>query len=311
MKISLFCSLLCILWILSSCSFYQKDPVILQIHSKKWTGKQFAKLLAKKIRLSNIQNTQNQEVIENLKERLIGDLVMEYLIKHWAKVYSISISEKELQKSLQKIKNSYPSDEVFNLYLQRKKINKTEWVKTVKNNLLNKKVMQQISSTAKKPTIQEIQEYYKNNPNLFRKNERILIHHIFHKQKDFVLKIRKRLKQGETIKEITQKFINNPQITKAIWIEKGTLELFDKAFHLKIKEISPVWSSAHAYHIIQVLDKKPAQTLSFDKAKAQISQKLLVQRQKSLFAKWMDTQVKKLHILKNEEALKKIKVKPL
>ena len=311
MKISLFCSLLCILWILSSCSFYQKDPVILQIHSKKWTGKQFAKLLAKKIRLSNIQNTQNQEVIENLKERLIGDLVMEYLIKHWAKVYSISISEEELQKSLQKIKNSYPSDEVFNLYLLRKKINKTEWVKTVKNNLLNKKVMQQISSTAKKPTIQEIQEYYKNNPNLFRKNERILIHHIFHKQKDFVLKIRKRLKQGETIKEITQKFINNPQITKAIWIEKGTLELFDKAFHLKIKEISPVWSSAHAYHIIQVLEKKPAQTLSFDKAKAQISQKLLVQRQKSLFAKWMDTQVKKLHILKNEEALKKIKVKPL
>ena len=298
MKTSLFCFLLYILWLLSSCSFYQKDPVILQIHSKKWTGKQFAKLLAKKIRLSNIQNTQNQEVIENLKQRLIGDLVMEYLIKHQAKMYSISISDEELQKSLQKIKNSYPSDEVFNLYLQRKKIDKTEWIKNVKNNLLNRKVMQQISSTAKKPTIQEIQEYYKNNPNLFRKNERILIHHIFHKQKDFLLKIRKRLKQGETIKEVAQKFVNNPQITKAIWIEKGTLELFDKAFPLKIKEISPVWSSTHAYHIIQVLDKKPAQTLSFDKAKAQISQKLLVQRQKSLFTKWMDTQVKKLHILK-------------
>lgn len=311
MKTSLFCSLLYILWLLSSCSFYQKDPVILQIHSKKWTGKQFAKLLAKKIRLSNIQNTQNQKVIENLKERLIGDLVMEYLIKHQAKMYSISISEEELQKSLQKIKNSYPSNEVFNLYLQRKKIDKTEWIKTVKNNLLNRKVIQQISSTAKKPTTQEIQEYYKNNPNLFRKNERILIHHIFHKQKDFVLKIRKRLKKGETIKEIAQKFINNPQISKAIWVEKGTLELFDKAFPLKIKEISPVWSSAHAYHIIQVLDKKPAQTLSFDKAKAQISQKLLIQRQKSLFTKWMDTQVKKLHILKNEEALKKIKVKLL
>jgi len=59
------------------------------------------------------------------------------------------------------------------------------------------------------------------------------------------------------------------------------------------------------------LDKKPPQQLEFDTVKEQISQKLTTQRQKALFIKWTDKQIKKTTILKNEEAIKKIKVKLL
>ena len=309
MKVTLFYLLLQFLWLLNSCFFFQKDPIVLQINDQTWTSKQFAKRLAQKIRSANIQNAQNQEIIENLKEHLIGDLAMEYLIYQWAKTYSISISEKELQQNLRK--NTHLNNEVFNLYLQRKKINKREWENNVRKNLLSKKVMQQIGSKAQQPSLEEIKEYYTSNINLFKKKQRILIYHIFHEKKDFILKVKERLKQGETMEQAVYKFTDHPQMSQARWVEKGSLEVFDKAFQLKKNQISPIWSSAYAYHLIQVLDKKPAQILKFEKVKDQIRQKLLTQQQKALFTKWLDRQMKNLSVLKNEEALKKIKVRSL
>ena len=299
--------------ILNSCHFFHKDPVVLQINSQKWTSREFAKLLAKKIHTLNITNISDDHLIEKLKKQVVTDLLMKYLVHQWANNHSVFISDTELKQAMQKIKNSYPTDEVFKLYLNRKKTIQEEWEKNIKNNLLYKKAMQKIGSEAGTPELKEIKEYYQSNPNEFKKKESILIYHIFHENKETVDKIKSILKTKEEkdLPAVAQNFIKDPQITKAQWVEKGILKVFDQAFSLKKKEISPVWSSPYAYHIIQVLDKKPPQQLKFDTVKKQISQKLTTQRQKALFIKWIDKQIKKTTILKNEEAIKKIKVKLL
>lgn len=313
MKLSLsqICVFLLSLWLLNSCSFFYKDPVVLQINSKKWTSRQFAKLLAEKIHALNIQNARDNLLIENLKEQLTTDLIMEYLIHQWAKTHSIFITESELQQTLKQIKNSYPSDAIFKLYLKTKKTNKEEWKKQIKNNLLNKKIIEKIGSKAKAPSIEEMQEYYQNNLHSFKKNSQILIHHIFHKRKEIITKIQKALIQENNLIAAARQFTKHTQIIKSQWVEKGTFKVFDQAFSLKKQEISPIWSSPYAYHIIQVLDKKPAQQIAFETVKKQISQKLLAQRKKALFSKWLDKQSKKINILKNEGVIKKMKVQLL
>ena len=308
MKAFFLLALILSLCVSSSCSFFRKDPIILQVNSYKLTSRQFAKRLARKIHSLNIQDVQNHQFMENLKRQLVTDLIIEFLIHQWAKTHSISVSEIEINQALQKIKHKYPNDEIFNLYLKRKKTTINEWKEYIKKTLLSEKVMKKIGSAAKPPSLKEVQGYYQNNSNLFKKNPRILIYHIFHKEKAVLIKIQELLKQGESLEKAVEKFIKNPQITKPQWIEKGILKIFDQAFSLKKNEISPIWSSSYAYHIIQVLDKKPAQQMAFDKVKQKINQKLLAQRQKALFAKWLDEQSKKINVLKNEAALKKIKV---
>ena len=306
------CAFLLSLWTLSSCSFFYKDRVVLQINSQKWTSRQFAKLLAHKIHTLNIQNIQDSNLIEKLKKQLTTDLLMEYLVHQWAKTHSIFISEEELNQVMQNIKNSYSSDAVFELYLKRKKTDKAKWRENIRNNLLNKKVMQKIGSEAKTPSLKEIQGYYQSNPALFQKKARILIHHIFHEKKETMIKIHEALKREENLIAAAKQYIpDHSKITKPQWVEKGVLKVFDQAFSLKRNEISPVWSSPYAYHIIQVLDKKPAQKITFKKAEHQISGKLLANRQKALFLKWLDKQSRKINILKNEDVIKKIKVKLL
>ncbi|MDE0119451.1 MAG: SurA N-terminal domain-containing protein [Bdellovibrionales bacterium] len=139
------------LWVFSGCSFFNKNPVVLQINSDKLTSRQFAKRLAQKIHSLNIQEVKNQELIENLKRQLVTDLIMETLIKQWAKSHSISISKKELHQELQKIKSKYPDKEAFEWYLKRKKTKVEEWTEHIKNNLLSQKVMQKMGSKTPPP----------------------------------------------------------------------------------------------------------------------------------------------------------------
>ncbi len=296
---------------LSSCSFFHKDPVVLQINTQKWTGRAFAKRLAGKIHTLNIQDIQNQALMEELKKQLITDLIMEHLIHQWARAHFLSVSEAELKQALQKIKKSYPSNEVFELHLKKRKIHSQEWENLIRNNLLNKKVMGKIGALAPPPSLKELKEYYKIHLSSFKSPARLLIYHIFHKKKEVLTKIKDDLKEEGSLIKSAKKLIKDPRITKAEWVEKGTLKIFDQAFSLKKDEISPVWSSAYAYHIIQVLDKKPSRQLEFEQVQQQIRRELLAQRQKALFIKWLDEQSKKLTVLKNETAIKKIKVKLL
>lgn len=303
--------LLTVIWTLNSCSFFRKDPVVLQFNSQQWTSRQFAKRLAGKIQTSNIKNTQNQILIENLKEQLITDLLMEYLIHEWAKNHSITVSKTEWQQEIKKLKNLYPNDIVFKSYLKRKNTNEEQWKKQIRKNLLSKKVIQKIGAQAKNPEPRQMQEYYKNNPDLFKKKERILIHHIFHKKKDLMTKVQVHLKQKKNLISAARLFVDNSQITQSQWIEKGVLKIFDQAFSLKINEISPIWTSPYGFHMIQLLDKKPPQKMTFEAAKTHIQKTLLIKRQKALFSKWLDQQGKRINILKNDKAIKKIKVKKI
>lgn len=296
---------------LTSCPLFYKDPVILQINSQKWTYRQFAKLLAQKIQVLNIKDIQNEALLENIKEQLIGDLLMAHLVHQWAKTHSVFISPEELNRALKKIQKGYPSEEVFFLYLKRKKISKAEWKKIIKNKLLYEKVSQKISSQAKEPTEKEMREYYQNHLSFFKSPPQVLIHHLFHKKKAPLLKVKQALELEKNLIAGAKRFLKNSQIIRAKWVKKNTLPVFDKAFTLKKNEISPIWPSTYAYHIIQVLDKKPAQVSPFSVAKEQIRKTLLRQKRKALFAKWLDIESRKANILKNNSALKKIKVKVL
>ncbi|MYE07601.1 MAG: hypothetical protein F4X95_02475, partial [Oligoflexia bacterium] len=215
------------LWVLNSCSFFNRNPVVLQINSHKLTARQFAKRLVQKIHALNIQDVKSPELLEKLKRQLITDLIMEFLIKEFAQSHSVSISKKELHQALQRIKSKYPDEEAFEWYLKRKKTRAEKWTEHIKNNLLSKKVMQKMGSKTSPPSLKEIKEYYQNHPSLFKQKPRVLIYHIFHKQKEVLIKIEKSLKLEKNLMKVVKKFIKDPLILKPQWVEKGILPIFD------------------------------------------------------------------------------------
>ena len=304
---------------LTACPFFHKDPVVFQINEKKWPASLFSKRLAQKIDSFNIDDISDPSFLKNLKKQLIGDLLMEYLVQRWAKQHSLMVSEQEWAQAKQKIQNSYQSSvqaepatrvlpkEVFELYLKRRKINQQNWEQSVQRKLLHEKVLRHIGSKVKKPSDQEIKSYYKNHLSLFREKDSLLIYHVFHKKKQLVLQARDRLiKESDLAKGLRG---IGALVREKQWVERGTFALFDRAFSLKKKEISPVWHSPYGYHIIQVLEKKPARLIPYKEAWLRVQKHLMDQRRRAIFAKWVDTESQSLRVWKDPVALENIKVK--
>ena len=297
--------------ILTHCSFFHKDPIVLQINSKSWTSKEFAKLLKQKTKHFSAQDIQNNNVLKKIKEQIIGDLIIKEITINWAKKNNITISDKELSEAIKKISSRYPTEEAFNLYLKKINIDKKQWKTAVKYNLLSKKVIHKIQQNIVLPPLEELKKYYQTHLSLFKTPAKLLIRHFFHQQKDIAQKVQAQIKESKNFKTLTERFSQAPSQNQVTWIKKGEFSVFDKAFVLKKGDISSVLPSIHGYHIIEVLEKKASKNLSFNQAKSQIIKKLKLQKQKALFKEWLDKQEKTVYISKNTEILNKIKIKPL
>jgi len=76
-------------------------------------------------------------------------------------------------------------------------------------------------------------------------------------------------------------------------------------------DTSPILQNIHGYHIVKIIDKRSTKNLSLKEAQEYIIKNLKLKKQKALFKDWLDNESKKVHIFKNIEILKQIKIKPL
>ena len=92
------------------------------------------------------------------------------------------------------------------------------------------------------------------------------------------------------------------------WIEKGTLEVFDLAFKMNAGQRSKILKSPYGYHIYEVIKKEPEARLSFLEAKARIRTRLMEAKSQQVFTNWLEENVRKSSVKRNDELIKAIKV---
>ena len=297
-----------ILWLTASgCSFF-KPPIALQIGNQQWTKQQLTILLTQKIKDSALQNHLNEKTMKNIKQQLITDLLIKHIVTQWAAKQRIVISQEKLNAQIEKARQGYSHPSAFKMYLNRKQIKSADWKESIKYNLLVKEVMKHISADIVPPDEKELKFFYQKHLNDFKKKSRIQIRHIFHSQKAPLSRVLQLLKEGQKFKTLARQFSKAPELDKSQWVEKGLFEIFDQAFTLKKKQVSPIWRSSHGWHIVQVLDKQPGKALSFEEAKPVITATLMHRRRKAHFVKWLDTEGKKTLVFKNQEMINKINI---
>jgi parvulin-like peptidyl-prolyl isomerase len=92
------------------------------------------------------------------------------------------------------------------------------------------------------------------------------------------------------------------------WIDKGTLEVFDQAFKMNVGTRSKILKSPYGYHIYDVLKKEPEARLSFQEAKAKIRAQLREQSEQAVFSAWLEEQVRKTSVKRDDALIRAIKV---
>ena len=275
------------------------------------TAQRFALLLSEKLSNYSALTARDTDVIDQTKNSIIQDFVVKGITKDYAQKNNIFVRKEVLDASLSDVKSQYPDDIAFRQALSEAGHTYDAWVDKQRDNLLEKLVLEQIRKQVKKPTDKEISDYYKANPEEFKRPPQVKLSQVVLETEEQAQKVYKQLRRGRRIADLAKRFSVGPEAIDGGnlgWIERGTHEMFDTAFRLGVGGRSRVIKSPFGYHIFQVKGRRSAKKLRLKDVKERISAKLLAEREQEAYSKWLEAEILASKVYKNEALIRDIKV---
>src|ERR687890_1309751 len=251
---------------------------------------------------------QYQTAIQQIMPQLVGTEIA----KVYAQEHNITVSDKEVEQEIAKIKEQIgdqarssgqdlSDQEAYEQALKQNNITEDQLRENIRENLPVQKVQERVAGDAE-PSDKEIQNYYeKNKEAQFTTPEQRCVRHIlFNKdQKEKAEDVKQKLENGGDFAKLAKEYSQDPGSA-----EKGgdlgclgkgeTVPPFEEAaFGADEGEIVGPVKTQFGYHLLEVTDKKPQQTRPLSEVEPQIRSQLASEKQSEAFSKWLDEQKKK------------------
>lgn len=284
---------------------------VVTVNGESLSAKQFAEGLTVKLRGRDAISVKNPANVRRAKEEVISSFVSSQLFRSWAKENSVVVSDEELEAEIATIKKSYPDTIAFREILARENLDYGRWKETVRTSLLEKRVYAFLAKDITPPEQKDIESYFKSNQQEFSRKPQVHIRQLVVRKDEDAQSILKRAQQKKDLADLAKEFSIMPEASKGGdigWIEKGTLEVFDKAFSMTKGALSSVIKSPYGFHILQVIDRRPETQLKIEDVRGEIKRRLMADREQALFTRWLEDQVKAARVLRNEELIGSVTV---
>lgn len=224
-------------------------------------------------------------------KKLIDREIKKKLVLLRAKELNVQASPESVDKKLQDIKTKFESDASFEKKLSQKNMTIEQYKEEIRLGLLIEQMLQKESPTLIEVSPQEIKDYYDKNMEKFRTEEKVKASVILIKVKpnagdaedkqargrlDTIIN---QLKEGSEFGDLAKRYSQDSMGPRGgdlgFFHRKQVLPAFsDRAFSMKVGEISEIFKTNHGYHILKVTDKTPATSSSLEEAKAKIVETL-------------------------------------
>jgi foldase protein PrsA len=235
----------------------------------------------------------------------VEQLIADKIVASEAKKQKITISDEELNKEVDKLKESYGGEEVFEQVLAS---NNTT-VDVLKEDLKNYLTMRKLIEPQIEITDEELKTYFDENKDSLGEAEQIKASHILIEDESTAKEIKQKLADGADFAELAKEY-STDEASKENggelgFFPRGTMvtEFEDVAFSLPINEISEPVKSDYGYHIIKVEEKKDAKEANFDDSKAAIKETLIDEKMESEYTTWLEDKKKDYDIENSLESV--------
>lgn len=285
-------------------------PVV-DVSGKKLTAKDFSDQLARSLKSFDALGAKDPNNVRRAKEEIIRNFIMQSLAENYAKANSIVVTDEELESEVNAFRASYPDDISFRKTLAESSMSLSEWKTGLRKSLLEKKVFTKISANLTPPTADEISKYYVDNKDLFKRKERIYLRQIILDELSKAEAVKAELNRRKDFVELAKKFSVAPEAKSGGlvgWIEKGSVDIFDKAFSLPIGGTSQVLESSYGFHIFRVERRAAPGYASLDEVRDQIRRTLMAKKEQGEFAAWLDKQIRDSRVLRDNALMDAIVV---
>ena len=300
--------------LIASCTSRQRQlekTVVLEVSGEKLSAKAFAESLAQQLRQYDALTVKDSSILLRTKEEILKEFVVSVITKTWAKQNKVEVTEQDLDKEVNAIRGNYPDDQAFRQALASENIPFQQWRENLRSSLLQRRVVRKLMEDMPEPTDEEAKKYFEENGSEFNEPERIRLTQVVVANESDAEQIHEKAKKGANLGELAKKYSIAPEATQSGdtgWIPKGTLQVFDRAFALPVGGLSPILKSSYGLHIYKVVEKQPARRMSFEQAKTSIKNRLQAEREQSIYASWLEGQLQKTKVLRNENIINSISV---
>jgi peptidyl-prolyl cis-trans isomerase C len=285
--------------------------IAVQVNEHILSVKELSEKMARQLKNLDSLTAKDPNNVHRIKEEIIRNFILSSLTFDYAENQKINVSNTEIDKAANEVRGGYPDDLSFRRTLAEENISLSEWKGNIHQSLIDKKVFEKINEKVQKPSDIDIRKYYTENKEKFRRKERIYLLQIVSDELTKAQAIREEIGKKKTFSELAEKYSVSPEGKnggKVGWIEKGSVDIFDKAFLLPVGGVSPVLESAYGFHIFKVERKASPGYASIDEVRSEIVGLLLAQKEQAEFMGWLDRQIRLAKILKNQELINSITV---
>ena len=287
------------------------DKPVLVINGQQVSTKQYSERLALRLRTYDALGAKDEANLERAKEETIKAFILENIARTYAEKNGIKATDAEIEAEAKKVQSSYPDEFSFRRALADEHISYDDWKKDLALTVLQKKILEQITSKLPDPTEAEMKDYYEANKPKFQQNARVRLRQIVLEKEDDAKRIMDQLNDHGDLAKLAKQFSIAPEGSNGGdtgWLDKGTLEVFDQAFKMNVGARSKILKSPYGYHIYEVLKKEPEGRLNFPEAKDKIRAILKERRQQAAFSTWLEGQVRESTVKRDDALLQAIKV---
>lgn len=235
----------------------------------------------------------------------VEQLIADKIVASEAKKQKITISDEELNKEVDKLKESYGGEEAFEQVLAS---NNTT-VDVLKEDLKNYLTMRKLIEPQIEITDEELKTYFDENKDSLGEAEQVKASHILIEDESTAKEIKQKLADGADFAELAKEYSTDEGSKEnggeLGFFPRGTMvtEFEDVAFSLPINEISDPVKSDYGYHIIKVEEKKEAKEANFDDSKAAIKETLIDEKMESEYTTWLEGKKKDYDIENSLESV--------
>lgn len=245
------------------------------------------------------------EMVNQYGAATVEHMISDKIVALEAKKQKVNISDAELTKEVDKLKESYGGEDVFNQMLEANNTTVDELKEDLKNYLTLRKLLEpQIEITD-----DDLKTYFDENKDSLGEAEQVNASHILVEDEATAKEVKQKLSDGADFAELAKEYSTDEGSKgnggKLGFFPKGTMvtEFEDVAFALPIHEISEPVKSDYGYHIIKVEEKKEAKEANYDDSKAAIKQTLIDQKMESEYSIWLEDKKKDYDIENSLESV--------